>query len=72
MFQQKIDEIFHDMPNIFGIADEILVVGYDDDGRDHDEMVQMVLQRCREVNLQLNKDKCCFRCTSILFFVEVI
>ena len=39
MFQWKIDEIFNDMPNVFGITDDILVVGYDDDGRDHSETV---------------------------------
>ena len=60
------------MPNVFGIADDILVIGYADDGRDCDETVYKVLQRCREVNLNLNKDKCHFRCTSIPFFGEVI
>ena len=29
-------------------------------------------QRCKEVNLKLNKEKCHFRCTSIPFFGEVI
>ena len=29
MFQHKIDEIFNDMLNVFGIADNILVIGYD-------------------------------------------
>ena len=72
MFQQKIDEIFHDMPNVFGIADHLLVVGYEDNARDHNIMVQKVLQRCRDVTLKLNKDKCHFRCTSIPFFGEVI
>ena len=72
MFQQKIDEIFNDMPNMFVIADDILVVGYDDNGRDHDKMVHKVLQRCSEVNLNLNKDKCHFRCTSVPFFRELI
>ena len=57
MFQRKIDEIFKDTPNAFGIADDILVVGYEGDGKDHDKTVQRVLQRCRQVNLKLNKDK---------------
>ena len=57
------------MSNIFGIMDNILVIGYDDDGTDHDATV---LQRCEEVNLKLNKEKCHFRCTSIPFFGEVI
>ena len=60
------------MPNLFGIADDILVAGNNDDGRDHDETVCKVLQRCSKVNLKLNKDKCHFRCTSIPFFGEVI
>ena len=72
MFQCKIDEIFNDMPNIFGIVDDILVIGYNNAGTYHDEMVCKVVQRCREVNLRLNKEKCHFRCTSIPFFGEVI
>ena len=35
-------------------------------------MMHKVLQRCEEVNLKLNKEKCHFRCTSVLFFGEVI
>ena len=72
MFQCKTDKIFSDMPNIFCITDDILVIGYDDNGTDHDAMVHKVLQRCEEVNLKLNKEKFHFRCTSIPFFGEVI
>ena len=32
MFQCKIDNIVNDMPNVFSIADDILVIGYDKDG----------------------------------------
>ena len=46
MFQCKIDKIFNDMPNVFGIADDILVIGYDKDGADHDEAVYDVLRWC--------------------------
>ena len=71
MFQCKIDEIFNDMPNVFDIAD-ILVIGYDKDVADHDETVYSMLRQYQEVNLKLNKDKCHFRCTSILFFGKVV
>ena len=37
MFQHKIDKIFKDLPNVFGIADNIQVEDYDSDGRDHDD-----------------------------------
>ena len=46
MFQKKIDEIFKDMPNMFGIAE------YEAEGKDHDETVQRVLQICRQVNVK--------------------
>ena len=72
MFQQKIDEIFSDMPNVFRIADDILVIGYDKDGADHHDTVYNVLRWCQDVNLKLNKDKHHFRCTSIPFFGEVM
>ena len=72
MFQCKIDKIFSDMPNVFCITDDILVIGYDENGADHDAVVHNVLWRCKEVNSKLNKEKCHFRCTSIPFFGEVI
>ena len=53
-------------------ADNILVIGYDEDGTDHDEAVYNELRHCKEVNLKINKDKCHFRCTSIPFFGEVV
>ena len=72
MFQRKIDEIFNDIPNVFGIADDILVIGYDRDGAVHDEAVYSVLEWCQDVNLKLNKDKWHFRCMSIPFFGKVV
>ena len=72
MFQCKIDEMFSDMPNMFGIADDILVIGYDEDGADHDAAAHKVLQWCEEVTLNLNKEKYHLRCMSIPFFGELI
>ena len=46
MFQHKIDYIFKDIPTMFGIADDILVVSYDDDGSDHDRILRLVMQLC--------------------------
>ena len=60
MFQRKINELFSDICNVFGIAD-ILIKGCDADGMDHDESLEQVLQRCRQANLELNKEKCLFR-----------
>ena len=43
MFQCKMDKIFSDMHNVFGIADDILVIGHDENGADHDTAVHKVL-----------------------------
>ena len=56
IFQYKTDKIFKNLPNVFGIADDILVVVYDIDGKDHDETLQPVLQLFKQVNLKFNKD----------------
>ena len=36
MFKKMIDELFNDILNAFGIADDNLIAGFDADGRDHD------------------------------------
>ena len=47
-----------------GIADDILIVGYDEDSRDHDGTLFIVLKMCRKGNLKLKKDKYYTRCTT--------
>ena len=56
------------MSNIFVTADDILITGFDEWGKDHDETLEKVLWVCREANIKLNKDKYLFRCTSTPFF----
>ena len=43
MFQKRIDELFRGMPNVFGIADDILIAGFNEQGRDHDAVVEKYL-----------------------------
>ena len=61
MFLWKIDVVFKDLPKVFGIADDILIVGYDADGKEHNRMPRWVMQICNKEHLNLNKDKCHFR-----------
>ena len=35
MFQKKIDELFSGMPKVLSIVDDILIVGFDELGSDH-------------------------------------
>ena len=72
MFQSNIDKLFQGLPNVFGIADDILIAGFDDMERDHDATLDKVLKICRQVNLKLNKDRCLFWCTGIPFFGKEI
>ena len=68
MLQKKIDKSFIGMPHVFGIADDILIAGFNEQGKNHDETFEKVLWVWRQENLNLNKEKYVFRCTSILFF----
>ena len=36
-------DMYHRLPNVFGIANDISIAGFDDLGRDHDETVDKVL-----------------------------
>ena len=70
MFEKKVDKLFNNIPNVFGISNDILIAGFDEEGSDHDKMLKKVLQICRQSNLKLNKDKCLFRFMGIPFMVR--
>ena len=36
MFQMKLDVLFSGNLNVYGIADDILIVGFDEQGKDYD------------------------------------
>ena len=63
MFQYKIGKIIKELRNVFGIVHDILIVGYDADGKDFNRMLRWVMQICHKENFKLNKDICHFRCT---------
>ena len=51
MFDRKIGELFQGLLNVFDIANNILIAGLDDLGRDHDTTLDNVLRICRKANL---------------------
>ena len=67
MFQWNTDKIFKDLPNVFSIADDILDLVYNRNGKDHNDTLWKALQICWQVKLKLNKDKCHFKYTSVPF-----
>ena len=65
MFQEKVNEIFKDLPNVFGIADYIPFLGYDAYGRGHDRTMREVMQICPRNPV---KSKYHSWCTKLPFF----
>ena len=62
-------------PKLFSslvIVYDILIVGHNDGGTNHDIKLCRFLQICKKVNLKVNKDKCHFRCICVLFFGVII
>ena len=64
VYQFKIDEIFEDISQCVGIADNIVIFGYDD----HDQTLYTVLDRACKVGMKFNPDKCVFKKDSISFY----
>ena len=65
-YQYKVDEIFQDIPQCVGIADDIMIFGYND--HDHDATLYSVLDRAGSVGMRFNPDKCIFKQDSISFY----
>ena len=49
------------MPNVFGTANGNLLVGFDEQSRDHGKTLEKVSQVCTEANIKPNKDQYLFR-----------
>ena len=56
------------------IVDDVLIVGdsskADTNGK-HDQCLIPVLNKCHEIGLKLNADKCIFKSTQVLFFLDI-
>ena len=59
IFQHKLDETLRDIPNVAGIADDILVFGSSD--IEHDQAFINMLETCRKNNVGLNSEKLQFK-----------
>ena len=62
-FQRHLNEIFEGLEVVTAIADDLLVTGntHEEALADHNRNLTALLQRCRERNLKLNKDKFVFK-----------
>ena len=66
IFQRKLDEVYKDIPNVTGIADDILVVG--ESQEEHDEAFIKMLDASRANNIGLNSDKLQFKQKCVEFY----
>ncbi|KAK7095117.1 hypothetical protein V1264_002767 [Littorina saxatilis] len=75
-FQRRMDEAVQGLPGVFAVHDDIIVWGKGDTDEeasvDHDRNVQSLLQRCREKNVKLNKQKVELKKTEISYLGHVI
>lgn len=69
IFQEAIREILTGLPGCKNISDDIIVFGKGKE--EHDKNLRGVLQRLKENNLRLNKDKCEFSKTEIKFYGHI-
>ena len=69
VFQNAISSALRGLTGTLNISDDILVFGRTQ--QEHDARLVACLQRLRECNLTLNKDKCCFGKSHIEYFGHV-
>jgi hypothetical protein len=68
-FQQKMEETFGELKGVDIIVDDILVSGKNEE---HDENLKKVLQKAREVGVNINPEKCIFGSTSVPYFGHLV
>ncbi|XP_031330691.1 uncharacterized protein LOC116161478 [Photinus pyralis] len=69
-FQREMWEALEGLDGIINVADDTLVFG--STREEHDRRLQLVLQRCSEKGIKLNKDKCIFGVKSLTFLGFII
>ena len=56
-FRVQLYTIYNPLPNVIGIADDLIIWGNKDNGSDHDEALTKFLQTTKENGLKINIDK---------------
>ena len=76
IFQRKLHQVLSDIEGIACIADDIIVIGNGVDVEEatkiHDQRLLMLLKRCEDVGIKLNKAKMQLRKSSIKFLGHIV
>ena len=70
VFQCKLDECFGQRKNLIVIADDIMVIGRNQNHKDHDLAFTTLLQTGRKCNFKLNYEKPQYECMQVNFYGE--
>ena len=70
VFQQKLNECFSHIKNLIVIADDVMIIGRNENHKDHDIAFTTLLHTTRKCNIKLNYDKLKFKCTEVNFYGE--
>ena len=70
IFQKRIFQCFSGLSGIVCIADDVVIHGKTIE--EHDKNLELFLQRCRDNNVVLNKDKMVLRTDSITFMGHIV
>ena len=65
VFQKAMNQVFEGLDGVAVIVDDILVWGKDD--QEHDQRVLSMLERARQANLKLKKEKCDIRVSTLSY-----
>ena len=68
IFQWKLDSIFLNLENVMIITDDIMVIGYQEDERDHDKAFTQLLETAKKNNIKINFDKIQYKQKEVEFF----
>lgn len=75
-FQHRLDQAIEGLPGVRTVADDILISGEGDTVqeavKDHDKKLLTLLERCREKEVKLNKEKFKLRMTEIPYVGHVL
>ena len=71
-FQQAMFETFGDIKNVLSISDDTVIIGFEEDGSNHDKVLKELLERARSKNCKFNPDKLVVCAQEISFFGHII
>ena len=71
IFQRKLDSIFLNLDNVMIIADDIMVIGYQEDEQDHDIAFMKLLETAKKNNIKLNFNNIQYKQKEVEFFGKI-